>query len=771
MHQVSESRGVAYFHDDTLFVGECAAGDEGMLHMVASRFPGCTLVAAPPLVDALRSDIKTRGVSCKVVSLARQEFMYQEAVRRLLTIQIADMLPSSELKTESAQELHLRSALDLDSVVKVQVLGGLLGFLMRNQLVGDMDSSKIVVQSIQSIPGNLALEIDGQSLQALSIFASEYHPYSSNVSRKKEGLSVFGLLNHTRTNRGKLILKSWMNFPTRDMAILKYRMNHVEFFSHPQFHGLVQGLQNELRGVKDTRRLLNRIYTVQAKVLDWKCLFETLQSIALIHSTATTLPDVPALSRITEAMSDSVGWVARTIEQTIDFNESHIAQRVCVQPGVDKSLDFLKQQYANLDTLLDKVASDDIKSGTLPSCIHEMCIVYIPQLGYLVKVPHTQGTTPSLSSGALGDFSYRWKADGYVYYKNTRTQQLDNELGDIQGIIADKESAIVRQLAQDVLSHAESIKRVSNAVYELDSLVSLAVAAVKNNLVRPVMTRDRILDIQEGRHVLQEVCSEAFIPNDASLSESSGRVRLITGPNASGKSVFLKQVGLIAFLAHVGSFVPAKKATVGLVDKIFTRIDASSSVLSTLSTFSRDASQVSRMLNKCTSSSLLLIDEFGKGTNAIDGCALLASIVLNLEKLKDKCPHTIVVTHYHEIFAQNLVKESQIVKFYQMDCVRESVKTGAPAKDAFDNIVFLYKLKPGVCFHSRATMCARRLGVPQKVLERAMELTHNFAASKEIRPIQRTDSRPLLVEKRTTLRLFKEVLFYQSCNRTALKSS
>ena len=247
-------------------------------------------------------------------------------------------------------------------------------------------------------------------------------------------------------------------------------------------------------------------------------------------------------------------------------------------------------------------------------------------------------------------------------------------------------------------------------------MISLAIAAVENDFVMPTLVEDKVLIIEDGRHPLVERCCETFVPNSSKIDSEDGYVHIITGPNNSGKSVYMKQVGIIAYLAHICSFVPAKSATIGFIDKIFSRIDTSSSSISNLSTFARDASQASRMLNKCSERSLLLIDEFGKGTYALDGCALLSSIIVNLDdRLSNRCPRAFISTHFHEMFTTKIVQETKIVKFQQIKIIKEQISSAKNSSDKLEELVFLYQLAPGLCLHSYGLYCASKFNVPEKV--------------------------------------------------------
>mmetsp|Transcript_1582 Transcript_1582/g.2349 ORF Transcript_1582/g.2349 Transcript_1582/m.2349 type:complete len:561 (-) Transcript_1582:161-1843(-) len=533
------------------------------------------------------------------------------------------------------------------------------------------------------------------------------------------------------TKRGKDVLKTWLRYPTNCIDIIKDRLAHVKMFVDPRYDVLVKDLQKHLRHIKDIDRILSRLYTVRANLTDWSSLYNTLRSINSITKIIGEFPSVPAFQNILSHMTEDVAILANAIGSMIDFEESKISNRISIMTGCDEELDLMKAQLEGLDDFLGDIAAKDLESNAIPSCILQIKYIYFPQLGYHLEVPYDNNTTPSLQSGVLGNLSFRFRADEYVYYKNERTHELDEEFGDIQGIVADLEASMVRNLTEKILILGKPLRKIGKGLYKLDALLSLATTAINNSFAAPSLVSESKIIIKDGRHPLQELCCEDYIPNDTHMDMKNGVVHVITGPNASGKSVYLKTVGIITYLAHVGSFVPANSATIGIVDKIFTRIDTSSSSMSNLSTFTRDASEASHMLNKCTERSLLLIDEFGKGTHSIDGCSLLGSMISNLDKLSSNCPRSIITTHFHEIFVNDIITESDVVKFHQMNVLHERNE----AKHGQKEIIFLYKLVPGVCLHSQGIYCATQLGLPKQVVSRASEIMKNCTEGIPIPPL------------------------------------
>lgn len=250
----------------------------------------------------------------------------------------------------------------------------------------------------------------------------------------------------------------------------------------------------------------------------------------------------------------------------------------------------------------------------------------------------------------LQDFEFAFSEDGdekKYFYHTSKTRELDNLLGDIYHKILDMERAIIRDLVSRIIHFVPQLIKAVNFAAELDCFLSLALVARQNNYVRPILTEDTLLDIQNGRHVLQEMTIDTFVPNDTKIL-NTGRINIITGPNYSGKSIYIKQVALVVFLSHVGSFVPADAAVVGMTDRIFCAM-GSKPMTTGQSTFMIDLHQVGMMLRQATSRSLCLLDEFGKGTLTKDGIGLLGGAINHFANY-DCPPKVLLCTHLMEIF-------------------------------------------------------------------------------------------------------------------------
>ncbi|KAL0244649.1 hypothetical protein GEMRC1_008731 [Eukaryota sp. GEM-RC1] len=264
----------------------------------------------------------------------------------------------------------------------------------------------------------------------------------------------------------------------------------------------------------------------------------------------------------------------------------------------------------------------------------------------------------------------------------------------------------------------------------------MAKLAIDNRYCRPKLSKDDIIEIIDGRHPLAEKQMDVFVPNSTQLSNQTGKVHLLTGPNFSGKSIYLKQVGLITFMAHLGSFVPATSAIIGVVDFIGTRIRSFDSQSVTESSFILDSQQVAGMLKAATSKSLLLFDEYGKGTNTIDGASLMGGILRYFSNSNSASPKVIATSHFAELITGSHVPESNILKMFRMDV------HSASNSESFNNtsLTYLYRMVPGHCIDSFSFHCALYSGLALEIVERAKTVADSFRSNKLIKPIGKTDA-------------------------------
>uniref|UniRef100_A0A8C5HZ58 DNA mismatch repair proteins mutS family domain-containing protein n=1 Tax=Gouania willdenowi TaxID=441366 RepID=A0A8C5HZ58_GOUWI len=469
-------------------------------------------------------------------------------------------------------------------------------------------------------------------------------------------------------------------------------------------------LQSSLRNIRSIPTLLHHMSLSNTKVTDWHSLYKTVCSAVCIRDTVRQLPQHIQLFRdINEGFSDDLHYITSIIRQVVDFETSLAESRFTIKPNVDPAIDDKKRRMMGLSDFLTDVARRELEDldARIPSC----SVIYIPLIGFLLSVPRLQSMMEKEDFEIEG-LEFMFLSEDRLHYRSQRTRELDDLLGDLHCDIRDMEMAVMTQLQNTILERSSSLYKVLNLTAELDCLMALSSASLEYNYTSPKLSNHRKITITEGRHPLLELCSPVFVANSFQSSESEGRVKVITGPNSSGKSIYLKQVGLIVFMALIGSNVPAKEAEIGLVDGIFTRMQSRESVSMGLSTFMIDLNQMAQAFNSSSGNSLVLIDEFGKGTNTVDGLSLLAASISHwLRKAPVDCPHVLLATNFHSVLQLGLLPSSSLMSLLTLETAVDG-----------DELVFLYQLKKGICQSSYAANIATLAGLPTSLVQRGVEV-------------------------------------------------
>jgi len=355
--------------------------------------------------------------------------------------------------------------------------------------------------------------------------------------------------------------------------------------------------------------------------------------------------------------------LASKIDEMIDWSESKLnGGRVTIRSDIDEELDDYREQYASMESQLCSLAekiSPEAPYQSLPG----FSINYFPQIGYLCAIPFPS-QSGSVDPSTLEDWEFQFSTDTEEHYKNELMRDLDHHYGDLATAIDDREIELLHLLEEEVSKFTAILLAVNDDLAELDCLLSLAKVTFERVWVRPKIVQQNTIQIIAGRHPLVEGCVENYVPNDTHLVANSSSppprkkrkgtechignpMIVLTGANYSGKSVYLKQVAIIVILAQLGSFVPAEEAQIGIHDAVFTRVSTTESASQSSSAFMIDLQRISFMLRNCTARSILLIDEFGKGTDPTDGQALFCGVIQHLISRDSGCPIVLVSTHFH----------------------------------------------------------------------------------------------------------------------------
>ena len=515
-------------------------------------------------------------------------------------------------------------------------------------------------------------------------------------SKEKKG-SLLGVLDKTVTAAGARLLCTWVEHPLLNVAAIRRRQNAVEELSGAYI--LREELRELLSNVLDLERLVTRVVYGTANARD-------LRAVA---NTVGVLPELKAL--LGACRSDEL--VALTSElETLEDVYTKINSAICENPpvsvreggiiaeGFNSDVDYLRSVMTDGKSWISRVAEEErTRTG-----IKTLKIGYNRVFGYYIEV------SKSFVDQVPEDYIRKQTlANGERY--------ITKELKDMEATIlgaADRVNSLEYDIFCDVRDYVASassrLQKVAALLATLDVYVSLATVAVKNKYVRPEVDKSDRIEIKDGRHpvVEQFVKDSYFVPNDAELDTDRNRMMLITGPNMAGKSTYMRQVAIIVVMAQIGSFVPAKDARIGVIDKLFTRVGASDDLASGQSTFMLEMNEVAYILRNATRQSLIIYDEVGRGTSTFDGMSIARAIVeyTNSRKIGAK---TMFATHYHEL----TVMEDEF------DGI---VNYNVAAKKRGDNITFLRKIVKGSTDDSYGIEVAKLAGIPNEVIKRAKEV-------------------------------------------------
>lgn len=520
-------------------------------------------------------------------------------------------------------------------------------------------------------------------------------------SGEKTG-SLIWVLDQTVTAMGGRLLRSWIHQPLLKIEEISYRQDGIEVFFKAS--SLRETIISYLRSIHDLARLVGRIDAGLANARDLIALKESLLVIPNIKTVLRSCQG-KVIEDILIDM-DELRDIVDLIDIAINDNPPlSIREGGIIKPGYDPELDELHSITRDAKGWIINLQKEEIKRTGIGS----LKIGYNKVFGYYIEI-----TKANLHLVPQDYIRKQTIANGERFISQQLKEKEVQILGASQRI-AEIEYEIFMRVRAEIISKIDRIQQVSQAIAMLDVLSSLAKVAVENDYTRPLVNDGDVILLKDARHpVVEKIMSgERFVPNDTLIDRSNNQILIITGPNMAGKSTYIRQVALIVLMAQIGSFVPAKKAEIGVVDQIFTRVGASDELIKGQSTFMVEMIETANILNNSTPKSLIILDEIGRGTSTFDGVSIawaVAEYIHNHSSLKAR---TLFSTHYHELTELELLFKG--IKNYNI-----------AVKEWGDKIIFLRKVIQGGADKSYGIHVARLAGLPKEVILRATEILDNL---------------------------------------------
>ena len=500
--------------------------------------------------------------------------------------------------------------------------------------------------------------------------------------------TLASVLDKTATPMGSRLLKRWLNQPLRDVTIIKQRQHHISQLIE---HLLYADLHNTLKGIGDIERIMARVALRSARPRDLSQLSYTL---TLLPEIKTVLAE--SLPELITALGDHEAMAALLAKAIIDNPPVVIRDGGVIAPGYDAELDELRNLSDNASQfLVDLEAQEKSRTG-----IATLKVGYNRVHGYYIEISKAQ------AAEAPAEYIRRQTLKNAERFITPQLKEFEDKVLSSRERALAREKALYEGLIDTLNQQLVPLQTMAQTLAEIDVLVNLAERAETLNLCCPSFVAHPCINIQAGRHpVVEQVLEERFIPNNIDLNDNT-RMLVITGPNMGGKSTYMRQTALITLLAYTGSYVPAKSATLGPIDRIFTRIGAADDLASGRSTFMVEMTETAHILHHATEYSLVLMDEIGRGTSTFDGLSLAWACA---ETLADKVrAFTLFATHYFEL--TQLPDHHSTTRNVHLSAVEHE-----------DNIVFLHEVKTGPANQSYGLQVAQLAGVPKAVIERARQ--------------------------------------------------
>ena len=552
------------------------------------------------------------------------------------------------------------------------------------------------IRNISRIEEERYVRLDKFTIRSLELLGSMH----------EGGSSLLSVVDRTVTAMGARLLKRWMVFPLKDKKPIDERLDIVEYyFREPEFRDIID---ENLRQIGDLERIISKVAASRVSPRELVQLKLALQAIEPIKNAC-------------ESSSNSVlKQIGAQLDCCADIRD-RIASEIVPEPplllnkggvianGINEELDELRAiAYNGKDYLMQLQQRESERTG-IPS----LKISFNNVFGYYIEVRNTY------KDNVPEEWIRKQTLVNAERYITQELKQYEEKILGAEEKILSLENRIYSELVSSLADYINSIQIDASHLARLDVLLSFANISRAYKYIRPQISESDVLDIKQGRHPVierQMGVGESYIPNDLYLDSEKQQIIIVTGPNMAGKSALLRQTALIALLAQIGCFVPADSATIGIVDKIFTRVGASDNISAGESTFMVEMTEAANILNNLSPRSLVLFDELGRGTSTYDGMSIAWAIVEHIHESQKGRARTLFATHYHEL--NEMEKSFSRIKNYNVS-----------VKEIDGRVIFLRKLMPGGSEHSFGIHVAKLAGMPKSIVKRSEQILEKLEAS------------------------------------------
>lgn len=609
-----------------------------------------------------------------------------------------------------------------NSKLGVCAAGAILQYLRETQRQQLVHLNELRVYS----PGEF-MTLDSTTQRSLELVA--------NLTDATRGNTLLEVLDNTSTSMGARTLKSWVLQPLRNQKLIEARLEAVAIFVGD--FALRAKTIEALRSINDLERIVSRVACRTANARDLLGLRNSLQQVPVLRTLleSRTAPDARnALAAILRRLDPLTDLAFGLQDALADNPPVTVREGGMIKAGFNPTLDELRAITSDSKTWIASMRQNEAER----TGIANLKIGYNRVFGYYIEISNSHaGKVPP-------DYIRKQTLVNAERFITPDLKEKEEVILHAEERMQELEFEIFEGLCKQVCASARPIQDTARAIAELDTLLSLAQAAVSGNYCKPEIHEGSEIQIVDGRHPVLEALDldQPFVPNDTLLNNADGQILLITGPNMAGKSTYIRQVALITLLSHVGSFVPARSARIGLVDRIFTRVGAMDQLARGQSTFLVEMSETANILNNTTDHSLVILDEIGRGTSTYDGLSIAWAVIEYLHNTPGRRPKTLFATHYHELV--ELEETLPRLRNFSVAVLEEAGR-----------VAFLYKIVRGSTDHSYGIYAAQVAGLPRQAIARAREILTELEQGNAVEV--RGGKAPKIQEQRVQLTLFDAI--------------